>query len=363
MPAALRLAPFPLPKVAGKHVRRCLTDPGRQRLGLLTEAGLTVLSYQRGLADPVLFLIPTPAGRTRREEMRMALGGQIINLQVQRPADEPALALHPRENLLAYVTDDEIRLITPGVAASGGRLVHTFPDAEAAAVKAALFSCSGQVLWIGRAYPFSYGRQGLSDPWNELLAFSTADYRLLGRVAVQGEQQGGHNLAAHPTLEVVGVEVSCGQDGSWITFASLAGEQVTRAPAQVNGDNEPFSFAGFAPDGESLVTVGEAAVEEFTWPACQPAARVESALDGEGEDDAAFFGWNGAYVGQHFFTLAEGEEADVLRVFDCPGLRPVSQVSIAASAEEPSGLVSGLGADLLITHSETGVRAWRVTTH
>jgi len=362
MPAALRLAPFPLPKLPGEHIRRCLTDPGRQRLGLLTEAGLTVLSYQGGLADPVLFAIPAPARRTRQEGMRMALGGQIINLQVQRPADEPALALHPRENLLAYVTDDQIWLITPGVPASEARLVHTFPDAQAASVKAALFSCSGRVLWVSRAYPFSYGRQGLSDPWNEVLAFSTTAYQPLGRVAIEGEQQGGHTLAAHPTLDVVGVEVSCGQDGSWITFASLAGEQVTRAAEQVNGDNEPFSFAGFAPDGNSLVTVGEAAVEEFTWPACQPAARVEAALDGEGEDGEAFFGWNGAYVGHYFFTPAEGEETDVLRVFDCPGLRPIAKVSIASSAEELSGRVYGLSPDLLITHSGTGVRAWQVSS-
>lgn len=359
MPAHFHLKPIPLPGLPKGRVRDCLTDPSRQRLGLLSGEGLTVVSAHGALADPVLFPLPVPARRTRREEVRMSLFGQITSLQLQRPADEAALAIHPRENLVAHVTDEQILLIGPGPAAEATRGVYVFPDAEAAQVKAALFSCSGQVLWISREYPYSAARQSLPDPWQEVLAFSTSDFRLLGRAAVEGEQQSGHTLAAHPAQEVVGVEVSCGQDGSWITFASVENGQLARRAEQVEGDSDPFSFAGFAPDGGSLITISATTVEAFQWPGCLRIARVDSETDDEAGE--MFFGWNGAYVGPNFFALAEGDEGDVLRAFAGPGLTPAATVNVESPAEELSGTLYGLGDDLLITHGAGGVRAWQVT--
>ncbi len=360
MPANLHLKPFALPRLPSARIRSCLTDPTRRRLGLLTDEGLTVLSAPAGLADQVLFSIPAPASRTRQDTLRMSLFGQIANLHVERPADEAPLAIHSQANLVAHVTDEHVQLIWPEPAAQSARTVYTFPDAGSAQVKGALFSCSGQVLWVSREYPYSAARQSLPDPWHEVLAFSTADYRLLGRAAVQGELEGGHNLAAHPPREVVGVEVSCGQDGSWITFASLEGGELSVSEARVNGNNEPFYFAGFAADGNSLITVGATVTEEFQWPGCQSTARVGSEVDGD-EAGEMFFGWNGAYVGGFFFTLAEGEEADVLRAYACPGLRPMATVQVEADGQELSGRLYGLGDDLLIAHGAGGVQAWQVT--
>jgi hypothetical protein len=360
MPANLRLIPFPLPQLPAGRIHACLTDPRRQWLGLVMDEGLVVLGGAAGLAQPVSFPLPAQANRTRNETVRLSLFSQIASLSLKRPAEAPQLALHPSGQLAAHVSHEKIQLIEPGPASA--RSVFAFSDAEAAEVKGAAFSASGEVLWVSREFGDAAGRAGQPDPWHEVLAFATDDYRLLGRAAVQGEQQGGHTLTAHPAEEIVGVEVSCGQDGSWITFASVQDGRVTRLAQSVSGDSDPFSFAGFAPDGKTLATIGATVIEEFSWPGCQSMARIDGEAEaGEEEGGGLFFNWNGAYAGANFFALAEGEEGDVLCAFACPGLRRITAVNIAGGTNELSGRLMGFGDNLLIEQLAAGVRAWQVS--
>jgi len=354
MSLAVRLQSVPLPFRPKGRVRSCLTDPTRRFLGLLSDEGLHVLSYQDGLAAPELFRLPEAPQPARQETVQMAFMGKLISMPIPRRVDPPSIALHPQGNQVAFVTDQQVTRLGP--AGQAPHVAHTFADPPAGHVKAALFSCTGAVLWVSRELQRDPGRQGQPDPWHELLAFSTADWKLLGRVAARGEMQGGHNLAAHPTEDIVGLEVSCGQDGSWITFATVQDGQISVFPEHVEGDSDPFSFAGFAPDGQRLMITGESTIQEFQWPGCQRTAQVEASA---GEEDA-FFGWNGVYAGPFFFALAEGEENDVLSAYAWPGLRAVEDIEVKPARKQLNGALYGLGDDLLITGGASGIRAWRV---
>ncbi len=220
-------------------------------------------------------------------------------------------------------------------------------------VKAALFSCSGQVLWISREFPQDMRRLSQPDPWHEVLAFTTHDYQLLGRVAVRGEVQAGHTLAAHPNQDTLAVEVSCGQDGSWITFASVQTGQVTQLAPHIDGDSDPFSLAGFAPDGAALITTGESVIEEFQWPSCQSSAKAQANSDEDEGEGELYYGTLYSLV-QNQRSCLGSVGADLCV---CPGR--THRCALTGYPTRLSG--NALGPDLLIADGSGGLRAWRVT--
>src|SRR5713226_2270442 len=113
MSTVLRLEPVKLSFRPKAPVRRCLTDPTRQFLGLLSDEGLRVLSYQDGLASPLHFNVPNPPRAAREEMVQVSLFGKVVSLPVPRIGDAPPIAIHPRGDRLAFVTDERVMLLGP----------------------------------------------------------------------------------------------------------------------------------------------------------------------------------------------------------------------------------------------------------
>ena len=192
----ITLQPLELPLVHGKPAHEFMTDAGKRLLGLLHDGALHVFRFQDGFAPVSRFaLLDASTGA----EVRYALSGC--------------------GHRLAGVAWDGVWEMLSEERGGECRQAAVFEDvyeAEIAAVRAAQWSVSGDVLWISREYWREAAQDNPSDIWNELLAFDGASLNLIGQVPLAGELESGHDMRCHPEHDIVGVDVSCGQDGTWL---------------------------------------------------------------------------------------------------------------------------------------------------
>lgn len=205
---------------------------------------------------------------------------------------ELAVAFHPRSDDIVIATPERVELRE---ADGGRRELSGLVDGQPRGV---CFDPSGDLLWI--TFEDARGR-------NHVAALEPASLRRIGVVAVPGEADSYHNLHAHPVPPVLAVEVSCGQDGTWLSFVEHTREGLVLLPRCIERPGDPFCLAGFAPDGRRFATVDLQRVQLREWPGCAVVEEV-------GPPRGQLFDWSSSYVGDQIAAVSISEADDSYHV-------------------------------------------------
>ncbi len=207
------------------------------------------------------------------------------------------LAPHPSGREVALAAPDGVHLLAP----ESGRLLAS-REQLGGEPRGVLFDRSGELLWA--TWESAAGESNAS-------AIEPTTGEILGVVRLGGMEQSYHTLRLHPSWGVVSVEVSCGQDGTWLTFVE-ARDRTFRALPGVDRPSRPFSMAGFSPAGRWFALLSPEQIELRSWPDLGQLAEVVPPSPEE------LFDWPATYVGERFVasTFTPEEEQYRLIVFN-----------------------------------------------
>ncbi|RKH37157.1 hypothetical protein [Corallococcus sicarius] len=178
---------------------------------------------------------------------------------LELPKSAQLIALHPSLKSVAVLGPGRIEMV--GLGADGGSAGMT-ARTWTRPTQALAFDSTGRGLWTsdvvdGRASVQLVDSETLSD----VAGMDTSLDAPLGEDDVDGL----HEWMPHPSLPVMGVALSCGQDGTWLTFVERGAAGLVRG-AEVASVDAPFYPAGFFPDGASFIGVGGTWVRRWTYP-------------------------------------------------------------------------------------------------
>ncbi|GMT99271.1 hypothetical protein KH5H1_33900 [Corallococcus caeni] len=187
---------------------------------------------------------------------------------LELPRTAQLVALHPSLRGAAVLGPGRIEMV--GQSPDGGP-VETPARAWTRPTQALGFDVTGQGLWTsgardGRASVHVLDAQTLSD-----VAGTEAGLELAMPPVGEDDLDGLYEWMPHPSLPVMGVAVSQGQEGTWLTFVERGAAGLERGAAVASVD-APFYPAGFLPDGSGFIGVGGTWVRRWTYPEARMAA-------------------------------------------------------------------------------------------
>jgi hypothetical protein len=261
------------------------------------------------------------------------------------PPTATDFALHPNGELLALATHHQIQIVqhrTDGVA------IHDFGP-ERGEIRALCFSRNGRVLWVSVE-----DVEGVS----HLHALDGETLKSLDSVEVAGISDSHHSLVQHPQLELIAVEVSCGQEGSWVTFVEILDGKLRRLPPGLAREGDPLFMAGFAPDGRSFVGVTQARLHAWSWPECASLSEFHPATAGW------VLNWQGAHVGECFVAPISDVEEEHFRLLVLEGTSLKLEYELTWQAADQSCLlgVYAFTPDLLLVVGDKRIGMFRFCT-
>ncbi len=214
------------------------------------------------------FVLPPMA-----EAVGFAVGARRLAVLGAREAWPPArvlelprttrlVALHPSLQCAAVLGPGRIEMVGR---ARDGSPVETPARAWTRPTQAMGFDVTGDGLWTsgiedGRAWVRVLDARTLSD-----VAGTEAGLGLETPPLGEDDLDGLHEWISHPRLPVMGVAVSQGQEGTWLTFVERGAAGLVRGAAVASVD-APFYPAGFLPDGSGFIGVGGSWVRRWTYP-------------------------------------------------------------------------------------------------
>ncbi len=149
------------------------------------------------------------------------------------------------------------------------------------------FNRDGRRLWLATERPEGWGELHLLDP-RTLSSLACAE---LG-----GQGDAGASLGLRPGGDDVLAEVSCGQDGSWITAVGVSGDSVQ---ALHTSELDPHAVLGFDAGGTRYVALGQDELSVRSWPSSDELAvaqlpdQLESSWKGTVRGDCVYVvAWN-----------------------------------------------------------------------
>ncbi|WP_375745082.1 hypothetical protein NR800_09880 [Corallococcus interemptor] len=224
------------------------------------------------------FVLP-PTGSGSSAAVGLALGTRRLAVLEARESWPPGralelpratglVALHPSLRCAAVLGPGRIEVV--GRAPEGGP-VETPARAWTRHTQALGFDVTGEGLWAsglqdGRAAVRVLDARTLSD-----VAGTEAGLQLDTPALGEDDLDGLHEWMPHPRLPVMGVSVSLGQEGTWLTFVERGDTGLVRGAA-VASVEAPFYPAGFLPDGSGFIGVGGTWVRRWTYPEATLAA-------------------------------------------------------------------------------------------
>ncbi len=131
------------------------------------------------------------------------------------------------------------------------------------------FDAAGQGLWAS-------GEEGSEG--HRVHVLEAGSLERVASAPVDGDTDGAHELLPHPVEPVMGVSVSCGQDGTWLTFLRREGSRVVRLGGLAAVD-DPFSAVGFVEGGDAFVGISNAWVRVWRFPDCRLLAEYVLPVD------------------------------------------------------------------------------------
>jgi hypothetical protein len=148
-----------------------------------------------------------------------------------------------------------------------------------------------------------------------------------------------HQMFLHPTEDAVLLTMSCGQDGTFIRAARMAGGKLELIATEGDDGLEPCGVAGATGDGGRVCLVTASRAELRRWPRLEREAEIDV-----GEELSA--NYNGVRIGGRFIVSAtaqeEGEDERALVLNDA--------LELLDDAPAPPGMWAGrLGEDRLVT--------------
>ncbi|RKI02014.1 hypothetical protein [Corallococcus sp. AB038B] len=187
---------------------------------------------------------------------------------LELPRTAGLVALHPSLGSAAVLGPGRIEMVGR---APDGSPVETPARAWTRNTQALGFDITGEGLWTsgvqdGRASLRVLDARTLSD-----VAGTEAGLELGAPTLGEDDLDGLHEWMPHPSLPVMGVAVSLGQEGTWLTFVERGATGLVRGAA-VASVEAPFYPAGFLPDGSGFVGVGGTWVRRWTYPEATLAA-------------------------------------------------------------------------------------------
>ncbi len=253
-----------------------------------TRAGLTHLRCQLCpnntfvgiLSDKVLLRVYEPVKNRLQTSFVTPLPSSVLKFALHPDGERIALAT-PQQIQIIHHRDDTITL--RGI------------DPARQQVRSLLFSRDGAVLWASVE-----DHLGVS----HIQALDTATLEPLASAPVTGIIDSQHNLSAHPTREAIAVEVSCGQDGTWVSFVELTGHKLKTIAPGLTREHDPLFLAGFAGSGESFATINDARICKWSWPACDLLAKTSIV------DNQWTLHWQGAAMGDNLYLPLADEEME-----------------------------------------------------
>ncbi|RKH62611.1 hypothetical protein [Corallococcus aberystwythensis] len=246
---------------------------------------------------------------------------------LELPRTAQLVALHPSLQGVAVLGPGRIEMVGR---APDGSPVETPARAWTRNTQALGFDVTGQGLWAsgaldGRASVHVLDSRTLSD-----VAGTEAGLGLDAPPSGEDDLEGLHEWMPHPSLPVMGVAVSQGQEGTWLTFVERGAAGLERRAALASVD-APFYPAGFFPDGSGFIGVGGTWVRRWTYPEATQAA--EFLLPEQG---TLATGYTGLVTGQAVLVavedLLEAGEWYLLQL-DPVSLRPVCAWELPLSTE------------------------------
>lgn len=210
-------------------------------------------------------LVGLPTSAETLTIWRLDTGSATKQVEFRIPSDTEFAAAHAASERVAVVSRlGELLILNPaGEVLKSRALVGAgeFPHAallnSPSEFRHAAWSPTGRVLWLGSED--EYGENGVH-------ALSGDSLETLGACSVSGDLSSGHLVRTHPDDSSALIEVSCGQDGSWVTAVHVDKGGVERLPCQIDSPGNPFCLSEFDDRGEIVVGVSGTAVRAYSWP-------------------------------------------------------------------------------------------------
>jgi hypothetical protein len=208
--------------------------------------------------------VPTPTGEAlglavtaRRLAVLGARAPWPPERTLELPRSAQLVALHPSLRSAAVLGPGRIEMVGPGEDSESPARAWTRPTQSLA------FDVTGQGLWAsevvdGRAFVRAVDARTLSDVVG-------AEVALEAPPLTEDDLDGLHEWMPHPRSPVMGLAVSQGQDGTWLTFVERGEEGLVRGGSLASVD-APFYPVGFVPDGTGFIGVGGSWVRRWTYP-------------------------------------------------------------------------------------------------
>lgn len=200
----------------------------------------------------------------RRDAVGLPLGPGRLGLFLPSRGWRPEHVLEvPREARLVapYPSLERAAVLLPGrlevIAASPG-VGLPGPRTWMAPTQALDFDGAGQGLWASGESPEGHAVHFLE----------AGSLEPVGSAPVDGDVEGAHELLPHPVEPVMGVSVSCGQDGTWLTLVRREGSRLVRVGGLAAVD-DPFSAVGFLEGGGGFVGISNTWVRLWSYPDCK----------------------------------------------------------------------------------------------
>ena len=178
---------------------------------------------------------------------------------LELPKTAQLIALHPSLQRVAVLGPGRIEMVGLGVDGDGaGMTARTWTRPT----QALAFDSTGRGLWTSDVVD---GRASVQLADADTLSHVAAMDPSLDAPLGDDDVDGLHEWMPHPRLPVMGVALSCGQDGTWLTFVERGPSGLVRG-AEVASVDAPFYPAGFFPDGTGFIGVGGTWVRRWTYP-------------------------------------------------------------------------------------------------
>jgi hypothetical protein len=161
-----------------------------------------------------------------------------------------------------------------------------------------LYDRSGAMLWVSLELPS--GR-------SQALAVEARTRRVVGSVEVGGIKDSYHTLRLHPSWEAVSLEVSCGQDGTWLSFLEWRDGNLRAMPG-LERPGRPSSMAGFDSSGRWFAVLSPEQIELCSWPEASAMAQIAPPSAHQ------LFDWPSGYVGDRFLATTFMPDTEEYRV-------------------------------------------------
>lgn len=236
------------------------------------------------------------------------------------PRGTRRVALHPALDRAAVLRPGRIELLPWGAGTLPGPSTRAWMRPS----RSLGFDSTGQGLWLSEEV-------GGVRSVNVIDTASLSDVASASGVVaapVNEEVDDLHEWLPHPSAPAMGLSVSCGQDGTWLTFFQREAEGLRRLGG-LEAVDAPFFPAGFTPDGGSFLGIGGTWVRRWSFPACELLAEFSLPEFGD-----LATGYAGLVTERSVFVTVEdlrGEGEWQLHELETGSLRPVGTWSLPIS--------------------------------